>query len=164
MGLLVPTSLVLDLFGTGISDDSFCRFCLKGYCPGVVSAGIELGPPSLESPFEAGTIPIAGISYDRWFAIFVSLGSSPFPIPEGIPAEAVIKTVPDQDFVTERVTQEQDVINCHQARRGVRHEAVASFQPNSGVYRIVFAVPMRVPPELTVESYDVNLSAEVTHM
>jgi len=24
---------LLDLFGTGISDDSFCRFCIKGYCP-----------------------------------------------------------------------------------------------------------------------------------
>ena len=130
---------------------------------GRVTVWIELGPPNLESPFEAGTMPIAGISYDRWFAIFVSLGSSPFPIPEGIPAEAVIKTVPDQDFVIERVTQEQAVINFHQARRGVRHEAVASFQPNSGVYRIIFAVPMRVPPELTVEFYDVNLSAEITH-
>jgi len=33
MDLLVPTSIVLDLFGTGISDDSFRRFCIKGYCP-----------------------------------------------------------------------------------------------------------------------------------
>lgn len=130
---------------------------------GRVTIWIELGPPSLENPFEPSNVPLVGVTYDRWFTIFISLGTSPFQIPDGIPEQAVIKTVPDQDFVTERVSREQAVINFHQARSGVRHEAVTSFQPNSGVYRVVFAVPMRVPSKLTVEFFDADLSAEVTH-
>jgi hypothetical protein len=126
-----------------------------------VTFWIELAPPSVENPFEPRNLPLVGVSYDRWFTILVSLGPSPFPIPEGVPDQGIIKTVPDQNFVTELVTMEQAVINFHQARSGVRHEGITSFEPQEGVYRIVFAVPMRIPPQLTVEFYDNDLSFEV---
>ena len=128
---------------------------------GRVTIWIELGPPSLEKPFEPSNLPLVGVTYDRWFAIFISLGISPFPIPQEIPQQAVIKMVPDQDFITERISREQAVINFHQAKHAMKHEAVTSFKPTSGVYRIVFAVPMRMPPQLTVEFFDARLSAEV---
>jgi hypothetical protein len=130
---------------------------------GRVTFWIELGPPNLEKPYEPGNLPLAAVTYDRWFAIFVSLGVFPGHIPEGVPKEGVIRMVPDQDFVSERVTQEQAVISFHQAKHGVKHQEVTAFKPTSGEYRIVFAVPMRVPPELTVEFFDADLSAEVTY-
>ena len=43
MGLSVPTSLVLDLFGAGIGDDSFCCFCIKGLYPVLSNSDIAWG-------------------------------------------------------------------------------------------------------------------------
>lgn len=130
---------------------------------GRVTFWIELGPPTLAKPFEPNNLPLAAVTYDPWFSIFISLGNFPGQVPETISAEAVIKLVPDEDFVTERVSQEQAVIAFHQAKHGVKDQAVTQFKPTSGVYRIVFAVPMRVAPQLTVEFFDPSLSAEVTH-
>ena len=128
---------------------------------GRITFWIELGPPSLENPFELTTVPLAAVTYDQLFTIFISLGPFPFQMPERVPEQAVIKTVPDQDFVAERITEEQAVINFHQAKHGMKHREVITFQPTSGVHRIVFAVPMRAPPQLTVEFIDTRLSAEV---
>ncbi len=111
---------------------------------GRVTFWVELGPPGLENPFEPRNQPLAAVTYDPWFTIFISLGPFPFQIPEDVPAEAVIRAVPEQDFVTERVTKEQAVIAFHQAKHGIKHQAVTEFKPTSGVYRVVFAVPMRI--------------------
>jgi hypothetical protein len=128
---------------------------------GRVTFWIELGPLRLQNPFEQKNLPLAAVSYDPWFTIFISLGLFPIPVPEGVSEEMILKVVPDEDFVTKRISQEEAVIAFHQARRGVRHEAVTEFKPTSGVDRIIFVVPMRVPPQLTVEFFDSNLSAEV---
>jgi hypothetical protein len=122
-----------------------------------------LGLSTLEKPFEPNNLPLAAVTYDPWFTLFISLGVFPAPIPESVSNEAVIKVVPDQDFVTERVSQEEAVIAFHQRKYGVKHQAVTAFKPTSGEYRIVFAVPMRVPPDLAVEFFDADLSAEVTY-
>jgi len=130
---------------------------------GRVTFWIELGPSNLEKPFEPSNLPLVAVTYDRWFAIFVSVGVFPGHIPKGVPEEGIIKMIPDQDFVSERVTQEQAIIRFHQANHGVKHQVVTTFKPTSGEYRIVFAVPMRVQPKLTVEFFDADLSAETTH-
>jgi len=72
------------------------------------------------------------------FTLFISLGILPIPIAENVSAEAVIKVVPDEDFVIERVSQEQAVIAFHQRKHGVKHRAVTEFKPTSG------SVPDRV--------------------
>ena len=128
---------------------------------GRITFWIELGPPNLENPFEPNTMPFAAVTYGQWFTIFISLGLFPSQIPEGVPEQGVIKMVPDQDFVAERITEEQAVINFHQAKHGMKHREVITFQHTTGVHRIVFAVPMRVPPQLIVEFIDTRLSAEV---
>ena len=128
---------------------------------GRVTFWIELGPPTLENPFEPSNRPLLAIGYDPWFALFLSQGVFPAPIPANVPEHAVFRLVPNEDFVTERVSQEQAVIAFHQSRHGVKHQAVTAYRPTDSVYRIVFAVPMYRPPDLTVEFFDPSLSAEV---
>jgi hypothetical protein len=123
---------------------------------------IELGPPRLENPFPPSNKPLAAVTYDPWFAIYISLGAFPAPILESVPEKGVIKFVPDQDFVTTRVSKEQGVIDFHQAKAGVKFQFVTAFKPGTGEYRIVFAVPMRVPPQLTVDFFDPSLRAVIT--
>src|SRR5262249_51357147 len=122
---------------------------------------IEIGPPNLQNPFELGNMPLASVRFDPWFALFISLGKFPAPIPDHVDQRSVIKLVPDQDFVTERVTREQAVIAFHQARAGVKHQAIL-FKNRNGEYRMVFAVPMRVPSELVVDFVDPDFRAGVT--
>jgi hypothetical protein len=145
------------------TEDKDAIFDWPDQAAGRVTFWIELGPSALEKPFESNNPPLAAVTYDPWFTLFISLGILPIPLPENVSAQAVIKVVPDEDFVTERVSQEQAVIAFHQRKHGVKHQAVTEFKPVSGVYRIVFAVPMRVPPKLTVEFFDADLSAEITH-
>jgi hypothetical protein len=157
----IPGITSLELADETEEADVFCDWVANA--TERVTFWVELGPPDLETPFEPSNGPLVGVTYDRWFTIFISIGPSPFSIPEGVPDQAIIRMVPDQDFFTERVSQEQAVINFHQARAGVQHEAITSFQPNSGVYPIIFAVPMRIPPKLMVDFYDGDLRAEVIH-
>jgi hypothetical protein len=126
-----------------------------------VTVWIELGPSTLESPFERGNIPLATVRYGQWFTIFVSLGPLPVPIPDEINEQAVVRVVPDRDFVEKRVSKEEALVAFHQAKHGVTHQPVTEFNPNSGVYRIICAVPMRIPPRLTIEFFDSLLTAEV---
>ncbi len=81
MGLSVPTSLVLDLFGTGIGDDSFRCFCIKGFHP-VVSAWKSSAFPKnvpASSPGSIGTLDLDGS------AKIVKRGQSVSPCEIGCP-------------------------------------------------------------------------------
>ena len=65
--------------------------------------------------------------------------------------------------MTELVSQAQAAIAFHRAKHDVEHRPATEFKPITGEYLIIFAVPMRIRPRLTVQFFENGLQAEVTH-
>jgi hypothetical protein len=91
------------------------------------------------------------INYEKWFGIAVILAPSPVVISNNLESH-VIKAFPAQGpYASQQVGQDQALISFHQKRTDMPASIVTSWEPKEGVYRFVFAVPMRVPPRLTIE-------------
>jgi hypothetical protein len=59
-------------------------------------------------------------------------------------------------YASQQCSQEQALIDYHQCKTGSSAEVL--YPPNGeGVRRLIFSVPMRIPPEVTIIPHDPNL-------
>jgi hypothetical protein len=114
-------------------------------------------PPDYQVDFT----PLALVNYSPFFKFSVAFGVLPIIIAPGS-EKAFIRVTP---FAGPRIpnspTKHQANILFNQKKAGTASGAVTSFWPNEGIYRIVFPVPMRVPPRVSVDFVDPNITAEI---
>jgi hypothetical protein len=109
--------------------------------------------------FTFDELPLALINYHTWFGLAVWFGELPFAVPPDF-VQHVITVFPSQGrYAAQNVAQDQALISFHQKRAG-SSDMVYYWEPNTGVYRVVFAVPMRIRPRLQVEFVDPDIRAE----
>jgi hypothetical protein len=122
---------------------------------GRVTFAISLVPDG----FEFQESPLALIGYQGWFGIAVCFGELPFPVPSDL-QHHILKVVPSVGrHLTQVLRQDQALISVHQKREG-RSGLIYEWEPNEGVYRVIFSVPMRIKPRLRVEFADSSIHAE----
>jgi hypothetical protein len=118
---------------------------------------LSMLPPGYEVDFT----PLALVNYSPFFKFSVAFGALPITIAPGS-EDAFIRVTP---FAGPRMpnfpTKHEAKIRFHQKKAGVGPGPVTSFQPNEGIYRIIFPVPMRGPPKVKVRFVDPEVTADI---
>ena len=137
--------------------EGFATVELPTELDGRITFHLTLMPPGA-SPLP-GTLAV--INYENWFGIAMLVAPLPFEIPEDLGSH-VIKAFPTKGkYASQQLSCDQALISFHQKRANTPASIVTSWQPASGVYRIVFAVPMRVPPRATIQFANPRVTAEI---
>jgi len=109
--------------------------------------------------FQACEPQLLAVNYDGWFGISIRV-EPPIEIPEGAERHIIRMVSLSGPYTTQQCSQEQALINVHQ-KNTQSTGLITSWEPREAVYRLIFAVPMRVPPRLIVRFEDENIVAEV---
>ncbi|MCV0425776.1 MAG: hypothetical protein K5905_09900 [Roseibium sp.] len=110
--------------------------------------------------FQFHVPPAALIAFQNLFGIAVVFEEAALPIPDGLERH-VVRCFPKQGpFENQQRRQDQALIEFHQKLQGVQN-LICFWNANTGIYRIVFSVPMRAAPKLNVTFRDKSIWAEL---
>jgi hypothetical protein len=115
----------------------------------------------LPSGYEVVFRALALVNYSPFFKFSVAFGTLPIDIALGS-EKAFIRVTPFAGpHIPNFPSKHEAIIKFQQKKAGVDSGPVASFQPNEGIYRIIFPVPMRIPPTVKVDFVDPDIKAEI---
>ena len=100
------------------------------------------------------------VRYEGLFSFLLELSRPHIAIPQEAEGHFVFIT-PDQGiFEQQAIDKHTALISFHQHRHGVRD--IIIYSPNKeGVYKVICAVPMRIPPQIEITFPDAEHSAEI---
>lgn len=123
---------------------------------GRVTFSVIIGPVGGDLNFS----PLVVVTYQNWFNLIISLDSFPLKIPSGL-ENHVLKAVPSKGlYVSQQVSTDEALIAFNQIKTNLK-SLITSWEPNEGVYRIVFNVPMRIPPRLNIEWVHTGIKTDI---
>lgn len=121
-----------------------------------IDIGVVLTPNNYKNENLAGF----GIRFDGLCDVVFVLDTIKIAPPAEFPDAYIYAHRQTGLFSTQQFSEEESPILFHQKLAGVKD--VIIYRPNrEGVYKVYFAVPMRIPPKLTVHFEDEGLVAEI---
>jgi hypothetical protein len=100
------------------------------------------------------------IEYASWFKIWLQLGSLIEPVPDDWKDHFITFVSQTGPFPSQPISVGNAIIAFHQKAQGTANQ-VAYFEPNEGIYRLIFAVEKSMPPCVNIEFVDPFIEAEV---
>ena len=115
----------------------------------IMPPGVNPGPGSL-----------AVVSFEGWFGIAVLLVPLPIEIPPDMALHTIKIAASHGRYTSTCVGRDEALIAFHRKHAGLpQHSMVTSWQPRTGVYRIIHSLPMRLPPRPTIRFKTPGLEA-----
>jgi hypothetical protein len=96
------------------------------------------------------------VTYPGWFRLHLVPGAD---LPMDPPEDSTHISAAPTLYSHQVISQSQALIFFHQKRTGTK-DTIFFWDAQSRVGRLIFAVPMRIPPALEIEFYDLALEAE----
>jgi hypothetical protein len=116
-------------------------------------------------PDRDDAVPIGAlvVKYEGWFRIAVVASPNHPPLQPGAEL-AVITMVPDQGLFPRQVLDRHQALGFFHRKITGSQGIVSYWNPNKHEFRVIFAVPMRVPPRLEVDLEDPNLRVDIVRV
>jgi hypothetical protein len=122
---------------------------------GRISFSIRIAP-NLFVPKDSGI----AIEYASWFKILIGIVPLLSSIPEGFDDHFVSIATQAGPYASQVLSVANATIAFHQKAQGTVGQ-VAYFEPNEGVYRLIFTVEKRGVPKVTIQFVDSSIQAEI---
>ncbi|QPJ64317.1 MAG: hypothetical protein G3M78_02455 [Candidatus Nitrohelix vancouverensis] len=104
--------------------------------------------------------PIIMVTYHKWFSIALFKDVLPTEIKNGF-QDRFITAVPGNGvYGSQQIAGDKALIKFHQKLNDTQG-AIYYWEPNQGIYRLIFKSQMRIKPKLKVEFLDPNIKAEI---
>jgi hypothetical protein len=151
----IPGPEALDPFTEGISATDFVTTPLEA---GQGRRSIDIWIlPDRDDVVPTGSLVV---KYEGWFRIAV-VGSPNHPPLQPGAERAVITMVPTQGLFPRQVLGRHQAVGFFHKKVTGSQGQVYYWNPNKQEFRVIFAVPMRVPPRVEVDLEDPNLRVDI---
>lgn len=104
--------------------------------------------------------PLATVTYEGLFSLGLVPDTLPCPIPKGLEQHFHYIKARKGLYDRQSLSKEEALLHFHQKLQNTRDLIIYSPNPE-GVYRVIFAVPKRIPPEAVIEFSDDELHVEM---
>jgi hypothetical protein len=147
----VPALDKLDVHDEGIAEED-AIFDLSYLPEGSVSFSVFIGPVDFTP--QGGAIRLG---YEaEGYSVVVQVYSDIFAVPVDLNEHFITMTPTSGPFAQQQMAEDQAMIAHHQALTGT--SGIILSTPNGqGVFRMIFAVPMRIAPRFNIEFVDPDL-------
>lgn len=110
--------------------------------------------------FKFDESPLIMITYHNWFSVALFQSTLPIKIPSGFQDRFITAVPGNGAYGSQQIYRDKALIRFHQKLNDTQGP-IFYWEPNTGVYRLIFRSQMRVKPKLKVEFLDPNVKAEI---
>ncbi len=111
-------------------------------------------------PFKFDESPLIMVTYHNWFSIALFQDVLPIEIQNGFQDHFVTAVPGNGAYGSQQIEGDKALIKFHQKLNDTQSQ-IFYWEPNEGIYRLIFKSKMRVKPKLKVEFLDPNVKAEI---